>query len=77
MDRKIKVIKCGELFNCESGDRISIEFSASEVSILKEVFEERAMNATDYLKQGDEREMRELFITALLIWEKERREKDK
>lgn len=77
MDRKIKVTKCGEQINCEFDDRIGIEFSPAKVLILKEIFEERAMDAEDYWKQGDKRDMCELFTTAREMWEKARREKDK
>ena len=46
MDREIKVTKCGEQKGCLFDDRVSIEFSPSELEALKNIFEQRAVNAT-------------------------------
>ncbi len=77
MDREIKVTKCGELLSCESEDRISIEFSPIDLLNLKEIFQIRALDATDYNKQADERGMRELFMRGRVMWENMRKGKDK
>jgi len=77
MGREIKVTKCGEQQGCSLDDRVSIEFSPSELETLKYIFEDRAIDTTRYNDQGNEREMHDLFSTARRMWEKVRREKDK
>ena len=74
-EREIEVTKCGELFNCEFDDRVSIEFTPSELLNMKEVFAERAIDASDYDRQGRERVACEVFTTAREMWEKARKEK--
>ena len=77
MDREIKVTKCGEQNGCLFSDRVSIEFSPSELETLERIFEQRAINAIRYNEQGDERDMRELFGEGFRMWEKARKEKNK
>ena len=77
MDREIKVTKCGEWADCEYNDRISIEFSPSEILRFAELFEQRALDAEKYSDQTRERGMHEGFLSAREMWEKARKEKDK
>lgn len=77
MDREIKVTKCGEQKGCLFDDRVSIEFSPSELEALKNIFEQRAVNATRYNEQGEERDMCEVYTEAYEMWEKARKEQDK
>ena len=76
-EREIKVTKCDEQFNCEFDDRVSIEFTPSELLNMKEVFKERAIDASDYDRQGRERVACEVFTRAREMWEKAREEKKK
>ena len=75
--REIKVTKCGEQQGCLFDDRVSIEFSPSELETLKQIFEQRAVNATRYNEQGDERDMCELYTKAYEMWENARKEAKK
>ena len=77
MDREIKVTKLCEQGAYEFDDRISIAFMPLELFELKRVFEARALETTDFSKQGYEREMHDAFAAARDMWEKARREKDK
>ena len=76
-EREIKVTKCGEQQGCLFDDCVSIEFTPSELEALKYIFEQRAINATRYDKQGDERDMCELYTRARKMWEKARKEEEK
>jgi len=77
MDREIKVTKCGDKSGCLFSDRVSIEFCPSELETLGVIFEQRALNATRYNEQGNERAASDLFTKAYKMWGKEREEKDK
>lgn len=74
-EREIKVTKCGEQKGCLFDDWVSIEFSPSELETLKYIFEKRAVNATRYDTQTEERDMCELYTKAYEMWEKARKEK--
>lgn len=76
MDREIKVTKCNDQGAYEFDDRISIEFMPIELFELKGLFEARALETKDFSKQGDEREMHDVFAAAREMWEKARREKE-
>ena len=77
MDIETKVTECGEWNGSLFNDRVSIEFSPSELETLKQIFEQRALNAIHYNEQGAERDMCELFGKAYEIWQKARKEKNK
>jgi len=75
----IIVSKLGESWDCESDDRIAIEFSPHEVALLESLFKQLAENSCDYDDQGNMRMFRERFQEAYGIWEdweEKRAEKD-
>ena len=69
MERQIKITRIGEKLSCKSYDRISIEFSPDDLERIERIFKDRATNEKDYFRQGQEREMKELFREALSLWE--------
>jgi hypothetical protein len=63
-EQGIKVVYCGSPMYCEFEDRISIEFSPSELTMLTIHFTKAAMIAEMYSGQTEMREQRETFNRA-------------
>ena len=72
--RVIKVTRCGDQAGCVFEDRISIEFSPSELSSLEIHFLDQALAAGMYDTQTEMREMRDAFKNAAAIWKAFRKE---
>lgn len=69
-DRIMSLVYHGSPLNCELDDRISIEFSPSELLSLTIHFTAAAMKADTFSTQTEMREYREAFNRAHVMWEK-------
>lgn len=67
-ERVITLAHCGDFVGCMFNDRISITFSPSEVTTLEIIFKKLALEAEDYGKQTEMREMRSAFGQAYHMW---------
>ena len=72
--RVIQVTRCGDQAGCIFEDRISIEFSPSELSSLEIHFLDQALAVDMYNTQTEMREMRDAFENASAIWKEFREE---
>lgn len=59
-----------ERTGCFLNDRVSMEFSPSELSKLSQIFVDRALESDDYYDQGEERDWADRFQEAFEAWEK-------
>ena len=75
--RITKPAYCGDPDGCVFNDRVSIEFSPVELSMLRIHFTEQALEAKEYRTQTEMRGMREAFSDAYKVWEEGRTLRDK
>ena len=73
-ERVIKVTRCGDQICSAFGDRVSIEFSPSELTSMVIHFHDQAMKAENYGTQTEMREMVDAFKKANEIWAEARRD---
>ena len=73
-ERVIKVVHYGDQDSRMFNDRITIEFSPSELSSLAIHFKQQALDAKDYGTQTFMREQREAFGRAYDLWEDYKRD---
>ncbi|MCK4785641.1 MAG: hypothetical protein KAV87_17940 [Desulfobacteraceae bacterium] len=70
-------MKLGNQQGCLFDDRIDIELSPSNVERLLHILENEAMDASNYLRQGFMRDLKDYFQRRHDEWRRLRDEKDK
>lgn len=69
-------IECGDKLGCAFNDEVSVVFCPEDLEDIQQIFQDLAMKADNYLKQGRMRKYAEKFEKAHQKWHKEREEKD-
>jgi len=70
-------LQIGERQGCLFGDTIYLPISPSLLSDLAQIFEEKALEACNYMNQGSFRAFKDYFQDAYNYWRKMREEYDR